>query len=148
MKFENCANKNYVLLGIVPSNMTENSSVDPFPEEAATKEHRNAPQWTPRKAAPSSSVPFNDGTLHTRNLMLRGVAAIYLMAFVGFYHQSPGKTILCSCLSRSLYCERHKKTIVSTMLLVAQIVFTHIGWLNRFDVTRLPNLICAGINNK
>lgn len=49
--------------------------------------------WTtPRKGAAMVSTTniFNDGTLNTRNLLLRGVAAVYLMAFIGFYHQSPG----------------------------------------------------------
>lgn len=44
----------------------------------------------PTMASSVSASSFNDGTLHTRNLLLRGVAAIYLMAFIGFYHQSPG----------------------------------------------------------
>lgn len=48
-------------------------------------------QWTTRKnAVPSTMTHLNDGTLYTRNLLLRGVAAIYMMAFLGFYYQSPG----------------------------------------------------------
>lgn len=34
---------------------------------------------------------LGDGILHTRNLILRGMCAIYLMAFIAFHHQSPGK---------------------------------------------------------
>lgn len=36
-------------------------------------------------------LPLNDGTLYTRNLLLRGMSAVYMMAFLGFYHQSRGK---------------------------------------------------------
>lgn len=34
---------------------------------------------------------MTDGVLYTRNLILRGMTAIYLMAFITFYYQSPGK---------------------------------------------------------
>lgn len=52
---------------------------------------------SPAPAAPPAPIPspqrmlsLNDGTLYTRNLLLRGMCLIYLMAFVGFYYQSPG----------------------------------------------------------
>lgn len=32
-----------------------------------------------------------DGVFFTRNLILRGMSAIYLMAFISFYYQCPGK---------------------------------------------------------
>lgn len=32
-----------------------------------------------------------EGVLYTRNLILRAVSAVYLIAFVTFYHQSAGK---------------------------------------------------------
>lgn len=34
---------------------------------------------------------INDGMLFTRNTILRGVCAIYLVAFAGFYYQSAGR---------------------------------------------------------
>lgn len=33
-----------------------------------------------------------DGVFYTRNLILRGMSAIYLMAFISFYYQSPGES--------------------------------------------------------
>lgn len=34
---------------------------------------------------------MSDGITYTRNLILRGMAAMYLVAFVSFYYQSSGK---------------------------------------------------------
>lgn len=34
---------------------------------------------------------MSDGITNTRNLILRGMSAIYLIAFVSFYYQSAGK---------------------------------------------------------
>lgn len=46
---------------------------------------------SPPQPTPQLMLSLNDGTLYTRNLLLRGMCLIYLMAFVGFYYQSPGK---------------------------------------------------------
>lgn len=36
------------------------------------------------------SNEMSDGITYTRNLILRGMSAIYLIAFVSFYYQSAG----------------------------------------------------------
>lgn len=38
--------------------------------------------------------PLNDGILHTRNLILRLMCLIYMIAFATFYYQSPGKLFM------------------------------------------------------
>lgn len=48
----------------------------------------------PQQPTPQLMLSLNDGTLYTRNLLLRGMCLIYLMAFVGFYYQSPGKIMM------------------------------------------------------
>lgn len=87
--------------------MTEESTVDDFP--ASTDLQDADSQWSPpRKGAANAMASFfNDGTLHTRNLILRGVAGIYLMAFIGFYHQSPGNLVdlfFVIYIQRFIYC--------------------------------------------
>lgn len=42
----------------------------------------------------SALLELSDGTLQTRNLLLRGMCLIYLMAFVGFYYQSRGEFVV------------------------------------------------------
>lgn len=42
---------------------------------------------------PPVQLKDGSGVTYTRNLILRGICAIYLIAFVTFYYQSPGKLI-------------------------------------------------------
>lgn len=42
----------------------------------------------------SKKPHLTDDITFTRNLILRGIAAIYLVAFLTFYYQSPGKILL------------------------------------------------------
>lgn len=45
-------------------------------------------------ASEINNLQQREGVLYTRNLILRAVSAVYLIAFVTFYHQSSGKFII------------------------------------------------------
>lgn len=49
-------------------------------------------EYQQRKTTVPPLMALNDGTLYTRNLLLRGISLVYLMAFIAFYYQSPGKS--------------------------------------------------------